>query len=173
MSFIKFGNFHSLLLQIIVLYLSLSLPFWYPNTGVLEQFMNKLSDGTHSYVGLTKLQRRGRESRRGIIKEHGSERAQQLGLMGLSAPRHVASSQTRDWACLPCTGRQILNHWAITEVPTEDFFLESQSPVKQMLGLLILVLWFLRLCLFFQSLLLCSPGLINSIDQYHWLSCHL
>ena len=36
MSFIKFGNFHSLLPQIIVLYLSLSLPFWYPNTGVLE-----------------------------------------------------------------------------------------------------------------------------------------
>ena len=31
------------------------------------------------------------------------------------APRHVESSQTRDWTRDPCIGRQILNHWTTRE----------------------------------------------------------
>ena len=30
--------------------------------------------------------------------------------------RHVESSWTRDWTCIPCIGRKILNHWTIREV---------------------------------------------------------
>ena len=36
--------------------------------------------------------------------------------MGLVAPRHVGSSQARAWTCVPCTGRQILNHCATRDV---------------------------------------------------------
>ena len=35
--------------------------------------------------------------------------------MGLVAPRHVGSSQTRDRTRVPCIGRWILNHWATRE----------------------------------------------------------
>ena len=38
--------------------------------------------------------------------------------MGLVAPRHVGSSQTRARTCVPCTGRRILNHCATREVPS-------------------------------------------------------
>ena len=41
--------------------------------------------------------------------------AQQLWLTGLVAPRHVGSSQTRARTCVPCIGRQILNHCATRE----------------------------------------------------------
>ena len=41
--------------------------------------------------------------------------AQQLWLMGLVAPRHVGSSQTRARTRVPCNGRQILNHCATRE----------------------------------------------------------
>ena len=50
-----------------------------------------------------------------------STQAQQLWHMGLVAPRRVGcqfphgvwdlSSLTRDQTCVPCTGRQIFNHW--------------------------------------------------------------
>ena len=42
--------------------------------------------------------------------------AQYLWHTGLVTLRHVGSSWTRDRTCVPCTGRQILNHWAIREV---------------------------------------------------------
>ena len=35
---------------------------------------------------------------------------------GLVAPRHMESSQSGDQTCIPCAGRQILNHWTIREV---------------------------------------------------------
>ena len=35
--------------------------------------------------------------------------------MGLVVPQHVGSSQTGDWTCVPCIGRQILYHWATRE----------------------------------------------------------
>ncbi|KAJ8781153.1 hypothetical protein J1605_011137 [Eschrichtius robustus] len=37
---------------------------------------------------------------------------------GLVAPRHVGSSQTRARTCVPCVGRQILNHYATREAPS-------------------------------------------------------
>jgi len=36
--------------------------------------------------------------------------------MGLVAPPHVGSSQTRDGTYVPCIGRWILNHWTTREV---------------------------------------------------------
>ena len=41
--------------------------------------------------------------------------------MGLVAPRHVGSSQTRARTHVPCIGRQILNHCATREVPDPVF----------------------------------------------------
>ena len=43
--------------------------------------------------------------------------AQQLWLTGPVAPRHVGSSQARARTCVPCIGRQILNHCATREAP--------------------------------------------------------
>ena len=43
---------------------------------------------------------------------------QELWFVGLASPRHVGSSQTRDGSCVPCIGRQILNHWSTREVPS-------------------------------------------------------
>ena len=45
--------------------------------------------------------------------------------MGLVAPRHVESSQTRDWTCVPWIGRWILNYWTTREVQTMAFWCES------------------------------------------------
>ena len=42
--------------------------------------------------------------------------AQSLWCMGLVAPRHRKSSQTRDQTCVPCIGRQILILCATREV---------------------------------------------------------
>ena len=47
--------------------------------------------------------------------------AQQLWLMGLVAPRHVGSSQTRARTCVPCIGRQILNHCTTREAHRRHF----------------------------------------------------
>ena len=49
---------------------------------------------------------------------HMNYRAQALQLrsMGLAAPGHVESSQTRDRTHFPCIGRQILNHRTTREV---------------------------------------------------------
>ena len=41
--------------------------------------------------------------------------------MGLVALRHLGSSWTRDRTRLPCTGRQILNHWSTREAPNNIF----------------------------------------------------
>ena len=38
------------------------------------------------------------------------------GTWALFSPQHVESSPTRDWTCVPCFGRRILNHWTTTEV---------------------------------------------------------
>ena len=36
---------------------------------------------------------------------------------GLSCSVACGSSLTRDWTCVPCIGRQILNHWTTRDVP--------------------------------------------------------
>ena len=43
--------------------------------------------------------------------------AQQLQFMGLTALQHVVSSWTRAQTHIPCTGKQIPNHWTTREVP--------------------------------------------------------
>ena len=55
--------------------------------------------------GLLLLWRRG-SSARGL---------QQLRCMGLVAPQHADSFQTRDGTHVPCIGRQMLNHWTTRE----------------------------------------------------------
>ena len=47
--------------------------------------------------------------------------------MGLVAPRHVGSSQTRARTRVPCIGRQILNHCATREARTSFFMAEEYS----------------------------------------------
>ena len=57
--------------------------------------------------------------------------AQQLWRMGLVAPQHVGSSQTRAQTRVPCIGRRILNHCATREVPILCIVVcicQSQSP---------------------------------------------
>ena len=36
---------------------------------------------------------------------------------GLSCPAAYGIQPTRDWTCVPCTDRQILNHWSTREAP--------------------------------------------------------
>ena len=42
--------------------------------------------------------------------------AQWLRCTGLVAPQRVESFWTRDWTCVPCIGKWILNHWTTREV---------------------------------------------------------
>ena len=37
------------------------------------------------------------------------------------------SSQTRDWTCIPCNGRWILNHWTTREVPCLTLVIEGAT----------------------------------------------
>ena len=60
------------------------------------------------------LQRTG--SRRVSLSSRGTW-AQQLWLMGLVAPRHVGSSQTRARTRVPCIGRRTPNHCVTREAP--------------------------------------------------------
>ena len=57
--------------------------------------------------------------------------AQQLWLMGLVAPRHVGSSQTRARTHVPCISRQILNHCATREAPRyTSYFSNIAQPIS-------------------------------------------
>ena len=58
--------------------------------------------------------------------------AQLLRCINLVALRHVGSSWTRDQTCVPCIGRQILNHWTIREVPLSS---NNSSPLFSTLEL--------------------------------------
>ena len=44
-----------------------------------------------------------------------------LWCTGLVPLRHVESAHTRDWTCIPCTGRWIPNHWITRDVPVRAF----------------------------------------------------
>ena len=44
-----------------------------------------------------------------------------LGCECLVASWHMLSSQTKDQTRVPCTGRQILNHWITREVPSHRY----------------------------------------------------
>ena len=45
-----------------------------------------------------------------------------LSSCGLVALWYVGSSQTRDQTCVPCTGRQTLNHWTHQGSPNKYYF---------------------------------------------------
>ena len=48
-----------------------------------------------------------------LVAEHEPcAQAKELRCTGWVALQHVGSSWTRDWTCVSCIGRQILNHWA-------------------------------------------------------------
>ena len=51
--------------------------------------------------------------------------------MGLVAPRHVGSSQTRDRTRVPCIGRRTLNHCATREGPSSKHLDENINFCKQ------------------------------------------
>ena len=53
----------------------------------------------------------------------GARELQESRHMGLVALQHVESSRRRDWAHVPCIGRQILNQWATREVPRLTVFM--------------------------------------------------
>ena len=54
-------------------------------------------------------------------------RAQRSWCRGLVALRHVVPSGTRDQACVSCTGRKILYHWATSETAFCVLWLYSMS----------------------------------------------
>ena len=57
-----------------------------------------------------------------------------LWCTGLAALRHVGSSWTRVQTCVPCIGRQILNHWSTWEV-LERILLSLLLPASLCLSL--------------------------------------
>ena len=56
--------------------------------------------------------------------------AQLLWLMALVAPRHVESSQTRNWTHVPCIGRQIPIHCATREVLPINFYVHIKIKLR-------------------------------------------
>ena len=48
-------------------------------------------------------------------------RASVVVVYGISCPRHVGSSETKDGSNVPSIGRQILNHWTTREVHGKIF----------------------------------------------------
>ena len=57
-----------------------------------------------------------------LLRRTGSRRAGSV-----VAARHVGSSQTRARTCVPCIGRQILNHCATREAPQMAFVTELEQ----------------------------------------------
>ena len=56
--------------------------------------------------------------------------AQRPWLTGPAAPWHVGSSWTGARTCVPCIGRQTLNHCATREAPISDFILYQNTSPK-------------------------------------------
>ena len=72
---------------------------------------------------------------------------------GLVAPRHVGSSRTRDRTCVPCIGRQILNHCATREALNKLFLNLKTEWAKEEL-----VLAYIGEMQIFKKLMLLSPS---------------
>ena len=62
-------------------------------------------------------------------------RAQSSWLTGLVALQHVGSFRTRDQIHVPCTGRQIANHWTTREVPCLLPVIQGPARVTPAVGL--------------------------------------
>ena len=91
-----------------------------------------------------------------LVAEHGLEIAwtQQLWYMGLAAPQHVGSSQTRDPTCVPCIGRGILNPWTTYQVKSWSnhidlllliYFLISFNLTQFLLSTKIVSIWVIKM----------------------------
>ena len=100
--------------------------------------------------------------------------------MGLVAPQHVGSSQTRAQTCVPCIGRRILNHCITRKVPVLYFlFLDFIDLVslcsislfnfffKFSISVCTFLLLFDYLYIFFRTLIL-SLALSNLFKPFFW-----
>ena len=87
--------------------------------------------------------------------------------MGRAALRHVGSSWTRDWPCVPCTGRQVLNHWTTREAPSGLF--QNVNSVLSDCLLKILLLNYLRLHDTVSLLLPRSPSSFLVVFFLNWI----
>ena len=56
-----------------------------------------------------------------VVRGLLTAQSQQLWHTGLVAPQHVGSSGTRAQTCVPCIGRQVLNHCTTREVPNTKY----------------------------------------------------
>ena len=101
--------------------------------------------------------------------------AQQLWFMGFSCPRHVKSSQIRDWTHVPCIGRQILIHCTTREVLFISFFFFNF--IYKWLHVLFVFLCVLLLLSHFSRVRLCAtpqtaahqaPPSLGFSRQEHW-----
>ena len=105
--------------------------------------------------------------------------------MGLVAPWHVGSSQTRARTRVPCIGRQILNHCATREAPSCTFFDKCTEkciyPSSIQNNAITLKLLCASLCsplLTHSTVLLClkfayAPLLVSDSSNERWLKCLL
>ena len=66
--------------------------------------------------GLSLVDREGCSSLQRAGFSYCRVQAPQLWHTGLVAPQHVEFSLIKDQTCVPCIGRQILNHWTTQEV---------------------------------------------------------
>ena len=63
-----------------------------------------------------------------LVVEHGLQVwgwTSEIVVQRLSCSAACEIFQTRDWTCVPCTGRHIVIHWAAREVPAWANFLDS------------------------------------------------
>ena len=86
--------------------------------------------------------------------------------VSLVAAWYVVSSWTRDWTCVPCIGREILNHWTTREFQSWACFDQPWVPtlsasLKPGLG------WGGRGCLIYFQLLQAVPGRLHAFSLSH------
>ena len=99
--------------------------------------------GVHCYVrnfsgcGKWGLRSRGgaQASRWGAFPCRRGQNAQaQLRHAGLVPAQHLEFSRTRDWTCVPCVGRWVLNHWATREILPYFFFKPGVNPLIRVIS---------------------------------------
>ena len=86
-----------------------------------------------------------------------------MWLTGPAAPRHVESSQTRARTCVPCIGRQTLNHCATREDPVLAFF-------KNIFDDYLIIILVMIILSFIQHGEIVKVGL-NYFVEFFWFVC--
>ena len=107
-----------------------------------------------------------------LISEHGlySVWASVLVVHKLSCPHHVGSSSTRNWTCVPCIGRRVLNYWTTRKVTicTSSLFPSISTWLKRIFVCIIhleLSIYTLFCCLFYGWRLLSGLDLSQEIQK--------